>query len=112
MLHLKAGLLHKPQERRIADFEFVIDDNTTYYLLKDFKSAKAKQLFQRYQQMEKDYRQQEEKLNSMRLRYATGNKQEKERMAPAILDLEKRILQMSEELAALEINVRNAEKTK
>ena len=27
-------------------------------------------------------------------------------------DLEKRILQMSEELAALEINVRNAEKTK
>ena len=33
-------------------------------------------------------------------------------MAPAILDLEKRILQMSEELAALEINVRNAEKTK
>lgn len=44
---------HKPQERRIADFEFVIDDNTTYYLLKDFKSAKAKQLFQRYQQWKK-----------------------------------------------------------
>ena len=112
MLHRKAGLLHKPQERRIADFEFVIDDNTTYYLLKDFKSAKAKQLFQRYQQMEKDYRQQEEKLNSMRLRYATGNKQEKTILTPAILDLEKRILQMSGELDALEINVRNAEKTK
>ncbi len=32
-------------------------------------------------------------------------------MAPAILDLEKRILQMSEELDALEVNVRNAEKT-
>lgn len=31
-------------------------------------------------------------------------------MAPAILDLEKRILQMSEELDALEVNVRNAEK--
>ena len=77
-----------------------------------FKSAKAKQLFQRYQQMEKDYRQQEEKLNSMRLRYATGNKQEKTILTPAILDLEKRILQMSGELDALEINVRNAEKTK
>lgn len=50
---LEAAMSHKPQERRIADFEFVIDDNTTYYLLKDFKSAKAKQLFQRYQQMEK-----------------------------------------------------------
>ena len=109
---LEAAMSHKPQERRIADFEFVIDDNTTYYLLKDFKSAKAKQLFQRYQQMEKDYRQQEEKLNSMRLRYATGNKQEKTILTPAILDLEKRILQMSGELDALEINVRNAEKTK
>ena len=109
---LEAAMSHKPQERRIADFEFVIDDNTTYYLLKDFKSAKAKQLFQRYQQMEKDYRQQEEKLNSMRLRYATGHKQEKTILTPAILDLEKRILQMSGELDALEINVRNAEKTK
>ena len=77
-----------------------------------FKSAKAKQLFLRYRQMEKDYLQQEEKLNNLRQQYSTGNKQGKERMAPAILDLEKRILQMSEELAALEINVRNAEKTK
>ena len=46
----------------------------------------------------------------MRLRYATGNKQEKTILTPAILDLEKRILQMSGELDALEINVRNAEK--
>ena len=109
---LEAAISHKPKERRKVDFEFVIDDNTTYYLMTDFKSAKAKQLFRRYRQMEKDYLQQEEKLNNLRQQYSTGNKQEKERMAPAILDLEKRILQMSEELAVLEINVRNAEKTK
>ena len=36
----------------------------------------------------------------------------KQVLTPAILDLEKRILQMSGELDALEINVRNAEKTK
>ena len=107
---LEAAISHKPKERRKVDFEFVIDDNTTYYLMTDFKSAKAKQLFLRYRQMEKDHLQQEEKLNNLRQQYSTGNKQEKERMAPAILDLEKRILQMSEELAALEINVRNAEK--
>ena len=41
-----------------------------------------------------------------------ANQQGKAKMAPAILDLEKRILQMSEELDALEVNVRNAEKTK
>lgn len=109
---LEATISHKPQEHRIADFEFVIDDNTTYYLLNDFKSAKARQLFQRYRQMEKDYRQQEEKLDNMRTRYANNNKQEKAILTPAILDLEQRVMQMSGELDALEINVRNAEKTK
>lgn len=109
---LKAAINHKPKERRVVDFEFVIDDNTTYYQINDFKSAKAKQLFQRYRQMEKDFQQQEKKLNSLRQQYSTSNKQGKERIAPAILDLEKRILQMSGELDALEINVRNAEKTK
>ncbi len=50
---LEAAISHKPKERRAMDFEFVIDDHTTYYLMSDFKSAKAKTLFQRYQQMEK-----------------------------------------------------------
>lgn len=52
------------------------------------------------------------KLNGLRQQYAGANQQGKAKMAPAILDLEKRILQMSEELDALEVNVRNAEKTK
>ncbi len=71
---LKAAISHKPKERRAMDFEFVIDDHTTYYLMSDFKSAKAKSLFQRYQQMEKDYYQQEEKLNSLRQQYAGARK--------------------------------------
>lgn len=108
---LESAIKHKPQERRAVDFEFVIDDNKTYYLLSDFKSSKAKQLFQRYQQMEKDYRQQEEKLDNLRKQYANATKQTKDKMAPAILDLEKRILQMSGELAAMEVTVRNTEKT-
>ena len=62
--------------------------------------------------METDSYQQEEKLNGLRQQYAGANQQGKAKMAPAILDLEKRILQMSEELDALEVNVRNAEKTK
>ena len=42
---LKAAISHKPKERRAMDFEFVIDDHTTYYLMSDFKSAKAKNTF-------------------------------------------------------------------
>ena len=94
----------------MVEFEFVIDDNTTYYLLSDFKSPKAKLLFQSYRQLEKDYLQQEDKLNGLRQQYASANQQGKEKLAPAILDLEKRILQMNEELDALGVSVRNAEK--
>lgn len=109
---LEAAISHKPQEHQAVDFEFVIDDNTTYYLLTDFKTAKAKQLFLQFQQMEKDYRHQEDKLDSLREQYNSSSKQIKEKIAPAILDLEKRVMQMSNELDVLETNVRNAEKTK
>lgn len=107
---LETAINHKPKERRVTEFEFVIDDQTTYYLMSDFKSAKAKSLFQRYWQLEKDYYQQEEKLKGLRQQYAGANQEGKEKMAPAILDLEKRVLQMYEELNTLEVNVRNAEK--
>lgn len=109
---LEDAINHKPQESRMVDFEFIIDDNTTYYHLSDFKSAKAKQLFQRYQLLEKDYRKQQEKLDNQRQWYSEASKQEKTKNTPAILDLEKQVLKMSEELDALEVNVRNAEKTK
>lgn len=109
---LEAAINHKPQERRILDFEFIIDDNATYDQLSDFTSAKAKQLFQRYQLLEKDYLIQSDKLDNERQRYANANKQDKTKMAPAILDLEKRVLKMSEELDTLAVDVRNAEKTK
>lgn len=109
---LEDAINHKPQERQVVDFEFIIDDNTTYYDLSEFKSDKAKQLFQRYQQQEKDLRLQEEKLNNQREAYSNASKQAKAQMTPAILDLEKRVMQMSKELDALEINVRNTEKTK
>ena len=62
--------------------------------------------------MEKDYRQQTGKLKSQREGFARSNKDEQSKMAPAIRDLEKRVLQMSEELDKQAIEVRNAEKTK
>ncbi len=107
---LDAAIHHKPQEQFIADFEFVIDDHTIYYHLSDFKTPKGKELFKKYQQKEKDYRQQMEKLDDQRQWYARAGKDEKAKIAPAILDLEKQIQQISQELESLAIQVRNAEK--
>lgn len=107
---LAAALNHKPQEQFVADFVFVIDDNATYYHLSDFQSPQAKDLFKRYQTKEKDYRRQESKLESQRQWYARADKNEKARVAPSILDLEKRVRQMARELDEEAIVVRNTEK--
>lgn len=107
---LAAALNHKPQEQFVADFVFVIDDNATYYHLSDFKSPQAKDLFKRYQSKEKDYRRQESKLENQRQWYASADKNEKARVAPSILDLEKRVRQMARELDEEAIVVRNTEK--
>ena len=107
---LEAVINHKPAVEQNFDFEFIIDDHSTYHHLTDFKSPKAKQLYLKYEQMEKDYRQQTGKLKSQREGFARSNKDEQSKMAPAIRDLEKRVLQMSEELDKQAIEVRNAEK--
>lgn len=107
---LSAARYAKPQEKQETDFEFIIDDNHTYYRLSDFISPKAKELFLKYEQMENDFRLQAEKLAGMRDNYARANKQEKAKLAPAILDLEKRVEQMEAELDRQAVTVRNTEK--
>lgn len=100
----------KPEQVQETDFVFVIDDNHTYYHLSDFASPKAKELFAKYEQLSKDFKQQSGKLSTLRESYASANKAEKIKMTPAILDLEKRIQQMLIEVDAQAISVRNAEK--
>ncbi len=107
---LTAAMNHVPEVKKQSDFSFVIDDNRTYHSLSDFKYAQARDLFQRYQQKAKEYQQQVQKLDSMRQQYAAAHAQKKGQMNAAILDLEKRVLQMSQELEEDAIKVRNTEK--
>lgn len=100
----------KPQQVQESDFEFVIDDSHTYYHLSDFISPKAKELFMKYEQLSNDLKQQSAKLSTLRENYAGASKGDKTKMAPAILDLEKRVQQMLLELDNQAISVRNAEK--
>lgn len=107
---LEDAINRKPQEQQIFDFEFVIDDQITYRLLTDFKSPKAKELFLKYEQMEKDYRNQSDKLENQRQWYMHANKEEQTKVAPSIIDLEKRVRQMAEDLDQQAIEIRNVEK--
>lgn len=107
---LQAAINEKTQTEQRYDFEFVIDDHTTYYEWSDFKSQQAKSLFGQYRQLEKTFRQQKNKLDEQRSWYARAKEADKARMAPAILDLEKQVKILSEELERAAIKVRNTEK--
>lgn len=106
---LTAAMNYTPKERKTYEFIFVINDQYTYYSTEEFKSARAKELFNKFRQLEKDYKTQADRLEELRDKYAKAGKNEKEKMTPGILDLEKRVQAMSGQVDALAIDVRNEE---
>ena len=94
---------------RRPDFQFIIDDKRTYHYADDFRSPKALAIFKEYQGWQQACRQQEAKLEAMRNEYAGATQEERERMAPAIFDLEKRVRQLYDETSDAAKRARNTE---
>lgn len=107
---LRTAANAKPRTTKKHDFQFVIDDHSTYYQLDDFRSPQAKALYGKYNQLEQSHKQLQEKLEDMRSEYSRADKQEKDKMSAAILDLEQRVRQLSTEMEQTAIQVRNLEK--
>ena len=103
---LRTAANAKPRTTKKHDFQFVIDDHSTYYQLDDFRSPQAKASYGKYNQLEQSYKQLQEKLEDMRSEYSRANKQEKDKMSAAILDLEQRVRQLSTEMEQTAIQVR------
>lgn len=95
---LRTAANAKPRTTKKHDFQFIIDDHSTYYQLDDFRSPQAKASYGKYNQLEQSYKQLQEKLEDMRSEYSRANKQEKDKMSAAILDLEQRVRQLSTEM--------------
>lgn len=106
---LTVEMYNKPKKKPNYDFTFVINDQTVYHFLNDFVSNHSKTLFKQWQQKKKDYVTLSRSLENKRQAYAQSKAPQKKNMAPEILDLEKRVEQMEQELKELEINVRNEE---
>lgn len=100
----------KTEVKQKHDFEFIVDDRTVYYQMADFRSPQAKKAFQNYRQLENSYAQQNNKLENLRKRYASATQAEKEKMAPGMLDIEKRIEQLADDIERTAIQVRQLEK--
>ena len=100
---------YRPKEKKAYDFTFIINDTYTYHQMSDFRSPRAKELFTAYRQLEQGFRQQSETLAKARQNYANASAKEKQRLAPSILDLEKRVRALSEEVGQKAKQVRNTE---
>lgn len=99
----------KQAKKPVHDFEFIINDDHTYYQATDFRSPQAKALFAKYRQLEQSLRLQSEKLDKARRKYAEADAKEKSSMAPAVLDLERHVLKLNQEAEQAAQAVRKAE---
>ena len=97
------------ETQKKGDFRFVVDDNAIYHTLGDFRSADARKKFQLLQQKEKDLDTMIDALDRVRAKYASGNQSTKGQLTPGILDQEKRVKELREEIARLTLNIRNTE---
>lgn len=102
--------LMQPVTEQRHNFEFVIDDHHTYHRLSDFRSTAAKELFNSYRQQKESYQQQKSELEDLRSDYAQGSQANKQKLTPAILDLEKRIEQIAQKNEQTAIQIRKLEK--
>lgn len=106
---LSALIYSKEENTRKVDFTFIVDDSATYHSLSDFRSAEARQQFQLLQQKEKDLESLTGQLDQKREAYAQAAESSRANMAPGILDMEKRVEQLRQDVEELTNKVRNTE---
>lgn len=97
------------QEVKKNDFRFIVDDSATYTAWSDFRSKEAQNLYRQLTQKEKDLDHLQLTLRQKRNDYETENGLGKKKLEPSILDLEKRIPQLMEEVEKLTFEVRRLE---
>lgn len=104
--------IHVTQETDVKsyDFTFVVNSTTSYHALTDFQSAEARAAYQQYELEAQNYREQTKQLEALRARYAhaKGNEQ-KQQLAPSILDLENRVLTLQTKISEMAKKVRRIE---
>jgi tetratricopeptide (TPR) repeat protein len=97
------------EKKKKKDFDFVINDQLTYHHIADFRSSEALQEFKTLLQLKNSYQQLEKKLQGMRNQFSKADENTRSNLSPAIIDLEKRVLQLETEVHQQTVKVRNIE---
>jgi len=96
----------KEAQKVVRDFEFVINDEYTYYLFSDFKNPKALEMFRQLSSLKNNLKDTENRLENLRSSYRSSQSSAK---ANDIIELEHKQAQLYNEAKELEIKTRNQE---
>ncbi len=92
------------------EFEFVIDDNTTYYRMEEFRSTKARQLFSQWRSTEKELTTLEQALENKRDIYHKSKPATRKTLSAELLKMESKLETLKAQQAQRAKEARNAEK--
>ena len=101
----------KESEQKKRDFEFILDDQHTYYILSDFKKAEARNKAQWWLETRQSLLSRTEELNRLRARYSSGTDTQKAQIAPQIRLNEDKLEQIEQDLHNQEKEIRKIELT-
>ncbi len=97
------------KEEKEVDFTFVINDNSVYHSLTDFRSSSARASFSQLKDLEKTLAEKKNDLDKKRQRYSKSDVETKRQMIQDILSLERETEVLDAKLKELTIQVRNLE---
>ena len=95
--------------KKIRDFEFVINNKTTYYTLNEIKSQEAKELYSKVININKQIETLNKRLEQVRDSYTNGNSSVRNQLVSTILQAENQLYTLKEDAKTQEKKARNAE---
>lgn len=90
-------------------FTFVIDDFTLYHEVSDFKCPDAAAMFERWTGMKKEYESDAARLEKQRMAFHDAGRQEREAMRGQLLEFEERVLDAERRIIGMENEIRTTE---
>lgn len=96
-------------ETKSSDFTFIIDDSRIYHFYSDFKSAKARAMFQDLESKQKSLNILNDDLETKRFDFSKASVAQKKSLSAIIIDLETSQEQLKKTISDLEVNTRNEE---
>ena len=104
-----SGGLPQNEINKERDFEFFINDKTTYYTLGDIKSQEAKGYYAEFLTLNQQIETLKNRLNDIRNTYANTQPSAREQLKSTILQAENQLYSLMERAVAQEKKARNAE---